>query len=298
MRSQLAEVRKEMERERGLRPWPVTPQSLGGPISSTPFDEHTEADISVDFTVMYLDYVFPFLFPHYRPTIFEGGRAWVLATIQTEKPLYHTAMSLATYFMALLTQTKPIPASQNLAIAPTAGDNLSEEEFSALCYKRCTRDKTLKTVCGRHIWELLGDHMDMAVQSVREDVRSRLSGPNMTMAQRTHLIGNIVQLQVFEMAIGPPGGERQRERNDIHLHSAASEVTKLFSEQQSLTNILANLDRTFSESQQGPGWRIWNTDQAAFRFALAAPRHGHCGDYATGRYTKIEIFSLDTDCPA
>lgn len=53
------------------------------------------------FTMMYLDHVFPFLFPFCQPSILEGGRAWLLAMLRHNEALYHSAMSLSSYFLPL-----------------------------------------------------------------------------------------------------------------------------------------------------------------------------------------------------
>ncbi|CAK7235899.1 hypothetical protein SBRCBS47491_009452 [Sporothrix bragantina] len=212
------------------------------------FESPTQSYISADFIVMYLDYVFPFLFPHYRPTVFEGGRAWVLATLQTQKPLYHTAMSLASYFLALITQTPTQATTQSPSNTATMA-----EPYTAL-----------KSVCGRYIWDILGDHMDEASRAVRAVIDSIPREPfKVTLVQRTRLLVNIVQLQVFEISMGgTTAGTR-----GIHLRAATEEFNSIFQEHDSLDNILAELDHSYSGSLQGPGWRIWNIDQAAFRFA-------------------------------
>lgn len=229
--------------------------SLESPATSAQFDLPTLADISIDFTTMYLDYVFPFLFPHYRPTLFEGGRAWVLATLQTQKPLYHTAMSLATYFVALLTQTKTTPPTT------TTGPK------SAWKSKLAQPDETLKTVCGRYVWDILGKHMDEAIRAVQDELASLSPArETTTLAQSTRMLVNIVQLQIFEMSMGAPDGGETR---GLHLVAACDLFDDMLQQHGSLSNIIAKLDRPFSDALQGPGWRIWNTDQGAFRFTVS-----------------------------
>ncbi|CAH0029727.1 unnamed protein product [Clonostachys rhizophaga] len=59
-------------------------------------------DIDVHFIMIYLDYVFPYLFPWYRPPVLSGGRGWVLDILQSNKSVYYTAISLASYFFGVV----------------------------------------------------------------------------------------------------------------------------------------------------------------------------------------------------
>lgn len=45
----------------------------------------------------YLDHVFPLQFPFYQPSIWNGGRGWLLFTLMQTKPLYYAALSFAAY---------------------------------------------------------------------------------------------------------------------------------------------------------------------------------------------------------
>jgi hypothetical protein len=58
--------------------------------------------IDVHFIMIYLDYVFPYLFPWYRPSIMSGGRGWILDILQSNKSIYYTAISLASYFIGVI----------------------------------------------------------------------------------------------------------------------------------------------------------------------------------------------------
>ncbi|KIH90002.1 hypothetical protein SPBR_00392 [Sporothrix brasiliensis 5110] len=226
--------------------------------ASAAFAPPGQSYISADFTVMYLDYVFPFLFPHYRPTIFEGGRAWVLATLQTQKPLYHTAMSLASFFLALITQTPSTSTS--------TPQSPSETSLTAQSHT------TLQSFCGGFIWDILGQHMDEASRAVRAVIDRIPRAPADTaLVPRTRLLVNIVQLQVFETAMGTGAGTGTGTgTRGIHLRAATEVFDGIVRQYDSLGHVLASLDSSFSEALQGTGWRIWNIDQAAFRFAASA----------------------------
>lgn len=61
-----------------------------------------EADKELHLLMIYLDYVFPYLFPHYRSSILAGGRGWILEVLHTNKAVYHSAVSLSTSFYAIV----------------------------------------------------------------------------------------------------------------------------------------------------------------------------------------------------
>lgn len=67
-----------------------------------PSREDGGPDVDVHFVMIYLDYVFPYLFPYYRPHILAGGRGWVLDILQSNKSVYYTAISLGAYFFGVI----------------------------------------------------------------------------------------------------------------------------------------------------------------------------------------------------
>ncbi|KAM0329527.1 hypothetical protein ACHAQA_004836 [Verticillium albo-atrum] len=64
-----------------------------------------ELDGDINFIMIYLDHVFPFLFPFYRPSLPEGGRGWVLSILRSNKAVYHTALSLGSYYFSVVLDT-------------------------------------------------------------------------------------------------------------------------------------------------------------------------------------------------
>ncbi|KAI1334626.1 hypothetical protein F5Y15DRAFT_420712 [Xylariaceae sp. FL0016] len=63
-------------------------------------DDKSEQDIRD--TLIYLDYVVPFQFPFYCPSLLESSRGWLLVRPMKNKALHHTALSLASYFSSVL----------------------------------------------------------------------------------------------------------------------------------------------------------------------------------------------------
>ena len=59
-------------------------------------------DRELNLVAMYLDYVFPFLFPFYRPRLMDAGRGWLLVLFTRNKALLHTALSLASLFFSIV----------------------------------------------------------------------------------------------------------------------------------------------------------------------------------------------------
>jgi hypothetical protein len=60
------------------------------------------ADHRVRLLMHFLDYVFPMEFSFYKPSIFEGGRGWLLSLLIRTKPLYHAALSVSAYHHSAL----------------------------------------------------------------------------------------------------------------------------------------------------------------------------------------------------
>ncbi|KFY06751.1 hypothetical protein V492_07782 [Pseudogymnoascus sp. VKM F-4246] len=54
-------------------------------------------EIDAELLMHYLDHVFPLQFPFYKPSVAAGGRGWLLSILTMTKPLYHAAISLASY---------------------------------------------------------------------------------------------------------------------------------------------------------------------------------------------------------
>lgn len=52
----------------------------------------------MDFVMIYLDYVWPFLFPFYRPPLVGTSRAWTLASLQQSRAVFHSVLSLSSFF--------------------------------------------------------------------------------------------------------------------------------------------------------------------------------------------------------
>ncbi|KAH8647947.1 fungal-specific transcription factor domain-containing protein, partial [Xylariales sp. PMI_506] len=194
------------------------------------------SDCEIDFTMGYLDYVFPFLFPFYQPQMLNGGRSWLLSLLRDNRALFHTAMSMSSRFLVL---------------ALSNGDT---------CHHQ---------VCKLRVWNSVVDHADTALRSMQEEMASlRGHGSHATIAHRARVLASMVQLMVFEVAMA-------RTTNwHVHLTAAATLLDDVLDDhkgpdgQPDIDGIMHAMDKT-SYASIISDRRVWNADQMPFRFFVA-----------------------------
>jgi hypothetical protein len=138
-------------------------------------------DIELGFIMIYLDHVFPFMFPFYRPSLLETGRHWVLSLLCRNETSFYTAASLASYFYSVVLQDA----------------------------RQETQDN-----CKALVWEQLMGQMDRAVETIQHDivVITRLGIQNALM-ESAQVLGEITQLLTMEVTV-------RRNDWTIHLNPA------------------------------------------------------------------------------
>lgn len=195
-------------------------------------------DIDLDLEIIFLDYAFPFLFPFYHPSIFEGGRGWLLATLRSSMPLFHTAMGFSTYFFTLV--MKNVAAGQ--------------DEHEA---------------CRRLIERKLTSHIDNAINSIRKGINNLHASPTpISVFGKAHLLEGVVQLLVFDTNVA-----RTTEWS-VHITAAVSLLKEILElpeprgEMTDLSSVFAMMQRP-GWSTESPSHRMWNSDQSALRFHVA-----------------------------
>ncbi|KAL7920132.1 fungal-specific transcription factor domain-containing protein [Trichoderma austrokoningii] len=195
-------------------------------------------DIDLDLEIIFLDYAFPFLFPFYRPSLFEGGRGWLLATLRSSMPLFHTAMCFSTYFFTL--------------VIANIEDGQDEHE-----------------ACRRLIGRKLTSHINNAINSVRKGINDLHVSPTpISVFGRAHLLEGVVQLLVFDTNIA-----RTTEWS-VHIAAAVSLLKEILELPEphgvtaDLTSVFAMMQRP-EWSTESPSHRMWNSDQSALRFHVA-----------------------------
>ncbi|CAN8106484.1 unnamed protein product [Discula destructiva] len=195
-------------------------------------------DVETDFTITFLDYVFPFLFPFYQPSVLEGGRSWLLAMLRNNTAFFHSGMSLSAYFFTLIMK---------------GGER--------------------HQVCSQLIWNKLVGHVDSAVRTMQQDMEDLKRGQDgqTTIFQRGKTMESIVQLLILEHSMA-----RTNDWN-VHLSAAMAIFQELFDEygtDKDGTPNLAAVVQTMSKRSWLEGlWTdkvVWHSDQGAFRFYTAA----------------------------
>ncbi|KAG5929749.1 hypothetical protein E4U42_004676 [Claviceps africana] len=215
--------------------------SAPSPSSETPWhsqvvawqaDSEDRLNSDLYFLMMYLDYVFPYLFPHYRPPILAGGRGWILDVLQSNKSVHHTAISLASAFFAIV-----------LA---------NGQRAHAVCTKTVVDGLEAQLELG--LKELTAEMSALNARTAGLDVRKGLV-----------VMQSILQLLVFEVATSNTDNWR------MHLDAAMALFVQIVPDPRGWTETLRSL-QTYSPGwpRPEPGTpRPWSTNQAALRFFTA-----------------------------
>ncbi|KAL2199440.1 fungal-specific transcription factor domain-containing protein [Corynascus similis CBS 632.67] len=186
-------------------------------------------------TMMYLDYVFPFLFPYYRPSFADVGRGWLLVLLIKNKALFHSALSLAGYFYGIV---------------------LGHIE-----------DATQQ--CHTHNLETLHKQQGLALQWLQREMQDIVTrGVKGNLAEANRVMASIIQLMTCEVAIAKPG-------NWVMHLNAAAELFNEIMKHHAVTDaghhcfmmVLLQLgSRPFTWT---PKNHPWGSDQAILRFFTA-----------------------------
>ncbi|KAJ4123949.1 hypothetical protein NW765_006994 [Fusarium oxysporum] len=231
---------KEKQRDRDY----VQVLNIGGPLpdaaNAAPagFDGISAVDafkeLDVDFTMIYMDQVFPFLFPFYAPSKTQGGRAWVLDILRHNKTMFHAIMNLSTYFFTLVLSNEDVGDYQ---------------------------------VCRQNIWIQLEGYASDAIKSLQTEVLAMNQQGSTTLLQRARAMESIAQPMVIEMAMA------KTNESSIHLTAATSLFEDILEASKvnggiDMTKTMAGVERPswVPLTTQRP---VWNTEQAALRFYFA-----------------------------
>jgi hypothetical protein len=190
----------------------------------------------LDFVMMYLDYVFPFLFPFYRPPLIGTGRTWLLSFLRQSDTVFHSVISLSAYFFIVALGD----------VFPGKHDN-----------------------CKTIVWNQVLKQADLSFDMIQKDVSDVNSRREVGLLERVRLSENIIQLLIFESFLG-------RSTNwQMHLIPAIAlfeeileECSRSSPEKPQLLCVLEEMAWQ-SGSEQDFGRFIWNPDQSGFRFFTA-----------------------------
>ena len=224
--------------------------SHGHAASSLPHDHdthrclggmETSSIVETDFIMKYLDFVFPALFPFYRPALFETGRSWLLILLGKSKIAYHATVSLSFYFFTM------------------ALTDVESSREHAEC-------KDLR-------WEEVEEQTNKCFESLRTDMLAmspRSEGTEITALGRVELMESFVQVLVFEIALG-----RSSPWNS-HLPPAFALFEEIMASpgqsdqapgQSKFVSVLLEIGQPmWVPSGESVTGNIWSPDQAGFRF--------------------------------
>ena len=234
-----------------------------GPNGSTPSLDPSPPNETDDFlTSLYLDTVFPSLFPWYQPQTLAGGRSWLLTMLKTNQAAFHAAISLSAYY------------------------------FTRLLARDATN--TLRTPCEQHVWDTWASHMDLSIQLIRQQVGDTSARCRQAdIFHQTRVLDGIVHLLIFEASLAKTGDW------DLHLTAALGQLDGIFrvhgltDGKYHLHSVLLSMQRPSIFDGTYLGYRVWSADQTSFQFSTAvliyadivasfclrrAPRLQHCHD--------------------
>ncbi|KAH7360401.1 fungal-specific transcription factor domain-containing protein [Rhexocercosporidium sp. MPI-PUGE-AT-0058] len=214
-----------------LNTWSFSNNSKVPDPSSIPLSQD-ERELSL--IMSYLDYVFPVLFPFYRPFILEGSRSWLLVLIMKNKGTYHTIISLTSFFFSVV----PVTSRSD--------------------YKMCESMNS----------EELQKQADLAIKTVLHDSLELSAQKEQPLRESADLMANVVQLLSFEIIIAPTQNWMMHLDAAIILFEQIFESYGMDASSPSLAKVLAQLSDAPS-MDLGPNITLWTADHAAFRFFSA-----------------------------
>ena len=199
-------------------------------------------------TMFYLDYVFPFLFPFYRPSLLDTGRGWLLVLLTRNKALFHIALSMSGYFYGVM-------------LANVQVEHESQE------------------VCKSHNLESLQQQQDLALRALQLELREVVDkGVRGHLAEATRVMASIVQLLTSEVAVANHGNWT------MHLEAASELFDEIMKHHAAVTveedgwggrsspcfrMLLLQLGGVPFGGHSTPKHHPWGSDQAALRFFTA-----------------------------
>ncbi|KJZ77008.1 hypothetical protein HIM_03329 [Hirsutella minnesotensis 3608] len=188
------------------------------------------ADGDLRFLMIYLDYVFPYLFPHYRPSLLEGGRFWILDSIHSNKSVYHTTISLASSFFAIT----------------LAGREGGHEECVSAAIRK------------------LDSQLELGLKELRKEMSAlNASKAGFDIPRGLVVMQSIVQMLLFEVATSNKDNWR------MHLDAAVALFLQILPNPENWGQTLSDLQTPHWPPQSLGDRRPWSTSQAALRFFSA-----------------------------
>ncbi|KAI0126852.1 fungal-specific transcription factor domain-containing protein [Xylariales sp. AK1849] len=186
----------------------------------------------LDFTMLYLDCVFPFMSPFYQPPLIQGGRGWLLALLMRNRALFHTALSLASHFFSVMLDT------------PMDGHH----------------------ACKKHSLDELQIQQELALKALQRNMGSlNARGVAGDFHESVQCLESISQLLMFEVLSG------NTENWHVHLDAASvlfEQIIETYATDvtQPWCSILTGMNPKSIAIKLPTGGHPWASGQASFRF--------------------------------
>ncbi|KAI1347526.1 fungal-specific transcription factor domain-containing protein [Xylaria sp. FL0043] len=230
---------------------PTTMSSQWGEPIQPAVDSFPEnkSEVEVSFTMIYLDYVVPFLFPFYRPCLLESSRGWMLVLLMKNRALFHTALSLANWLYAVIFDSLDGQHSQ----------------------------------CRRANWAELQAHQEIAIRALKEDIRAlNERGVANAFKESVGCMQSVIQLLEFEVAMADTANWQVHHDvavvlfDQIVTHHATTTTMEGDASAGAPTtattpwvSVLDRIGAPFQRIHIGDGKYILSSDQTAFKFYTA-----------------------------
>lgn len=183
-------------------------------------------------TMVYLDFVIPYLFPHYHPPLLVGGRGWMLdVLLHSNRSIYYTAISLASYFFGVL-----------LA---------NGEPGHAACTDRMVHQ--------------LQRQMERALKELQKDItKINAKKPAFDIREGLVVMQSVLQMLIFEVSTA------SNDNWKMHLDAAVALFMQILPNPDGWTDNLHTLWTPKWPPPEMGIRRPWSTDQASIRFFAAS----------------------------
>ena len=193
-----------------------------------------EGIFETDFIAKYLDHVFPFLFPFYKPAVFETGRSWLLSLLQHSKIALHAVLSLTAYFFTI-------------ALNDAYGTSYAD--------------------CKDEVWARLALQADESFEDMQNTLQTYLTAPfQSSILDRIRMMEGITEVLLFESVIG------KTEDWDLHLTPAITLIQQIFEANTGsgfkMLSALLSIGTPVWYKAENDSY-IWSPDQAGFRLFTA-----------------------------
>ncbi|KAI9896757.1 hypothetical protein N3K66_008929 [Trichothecium roseum] len=190
--------------------------------------------------MIYIDHVFPFLFPFYRPSLGETSRAWLLPFMRMNKTIQHLVKSLSSFFIACGLR------------AVSSGE---EEPFHS------------------DAWEEVEVRLQECLQMLQLEIRVDNDGENVdnTILKKAQLMETIIHVMVFDRFVGTNTTWSVYLDTALDLFKSITDaVVPESTERNDLVSSILDAE-CFESRQTTPGYehQLYSPSQTAFAFFMA-----------------------------